>query len=84
MRYLVFDKASMSFCKMFRYLKQLFDVQILIKRLPSFSVPKITVTRYVYKVAVNMVNQKSLMKNARTLMNIEEWDVYTSHTFALK
>ena len=38
-----FDKASTPFWKTFLQLKQLFNAKILISRLPSFSVPKITV-----------------------------------------
>ena len=43
----------------------MFDAKILIKRLPSFSVPKITVipTRETnFKVAVNVADANSLMK----------------------
>ena len=32
---------------MFLWLKQMFDAKLLIKRLPSFSVPKITVIQHV-------------------------------------
>ena len=40
------DKALTSFWKMFLELKQLFNANLLISRLPSFSVPKITLVRY--------------------------------------
>ena len=43
----------------------MFDAKVLIKRLPSFSVPKITVIRHVkpiFKVAVNVADPNSLMK----------------------
>ena len=37
----IFDKVLMPFWKMFLCLKQLFGAKLLIKRLLSFSVPKI-------------------------------------------
>ena len=43
----IFDKALTPFWKMFLYLKQLFNAKLLISRLPSFSVSKITVVRHV-------------------------------------
>ena len=43
----IFDKALMPFWKTFLWLKQLFNAKLLISRLPSFSVPKITVVRHV-------------------------------------
>ena len=43
----IFDKMLMPFWKTFLWLKQLFDATQLMKRLPSFSVPKITVVRHV-------------------------------------
>ena len=42
----IFEKASTPYWKMFLSLNQLFYAKILIKRLPSFSVPKITVIRH--------------------------------------
>ena len=48
----------------------MFDAKVLIKRLPSFNVPKITVIRTRetnLKVAVNVTNPNSLMKSVRTL-----------------
>ena len=44
----------------------MFDAKVLIKRLPSFSVPKITVIRQVkpvLKLQYNMADPSSLMKN---------------------
>ena len=59
----IFDKASMPFWKMFLSLKQLFDAKMIIKRLSYFSVSKFqNKCNLVYKVAVNIVNLKSLMK----------------------
>ena len=43
----IFYKVLTPFWKTFLWLKQLFDATQLIKRLPSFSVPKITVVRHV-------------------------------------
>ena len=43
----IFDKALTQFWKMFLWLKQLFNAKLSISRLPSFSVPKITVVRHV-------------------------------------
>ena len=43
----IFDKALTPFWKTFLYLKQLFNAKLLISRLPSFSVSKITVVRHV-------------------------------------
>ena len=43
----IFDKVSTPFWNMFLLLKEMFDAKGLIKRLPSFSVPKITVIRQV-------------------------------------
>ena len=42
----IFDKALTPFRKTFLLLKQLFNAKLLISRLPSFSVPKITVVRH--------------------------------------
>ena len=62
----IFDKASTPFWNLFLWLKQMFDAKVLIKRLPSFSVPKNygNPTRETnFKVAVNKVaNPNSLMK----------------------
>ena len=43
----IFDKVLTPFWKTFLWLKQLFDAKLLILRLSSFSVPKITVVRHV-------------------------------------
>ena len=43
----IFDKALTPFWETFLYLKQLFNAKLLIFRLPSFSIPKITVVRHV-------------------------------------
>ena len=43
----IFDKTLAPFLKTFLQLKQFFDAKLLISRLPSFSVPKITVVRHV-------------------------------------
>ena len=43
----IFDKALTPFWKMFQSLKQLFNALLLIWRLPSFNIPKITVVRHV-------------------------------------
>ena len=59
----------MPFWKVFLQLEQLFDAKVLIKRLPSFCVPKITgnLTRVTkIKVVENMADINSL-KSARTL-----------------
>ena len=46
--FVLFDKKWLTiFEKMFLWLKQLFDSKILIQRLSSFSVPKITALRHV-------------------------------------
>ena len=42
----IFDKVLTPFWKTFLLLKQLFDAKVLISRLLSFSVPKITVVRH--------------------------------------
>ena len=42
-----FDKVLTPFWKMFLWLKQMFDAKLLIWRLSSFSVPKITVVQHV-------------------------------------
>ena len=42
-----FEKVLMPFWKRFLRHKQLFDAEIIIKRLLSFSVPKFTVIRHV-------------------------------------
>ena len=47
----------------------MFDAKVLIKRLSSFSVPKITVIRHVkpiFKAAVNVADPNSLMKKKRS------------------
>ena len=43
----MFDKVLTPFWKTFLWLKQLFDAKLLIQRLSSFSVPKITALRHV-------------------------------------
>ena len=43
----IFYKVLTPFWKMFLWMKQLFDARLLIKRLSSFSVPKIMVVRHV-------------------------------------
>ena len=43
----IFDKALTLFWTTFLKLKQLFNSKILKSRLPSFSIPKITVVRHV-------------------------------------
>ena len=66
----IFDKASTPFWNMFLKLKQMFDAKVLIKRLPSFSVPKITVIRHVkpiLKLQETWQTRTVLWKNARTL-----------------
>ena len=67
----IFDKASTPFWNMFLYLKQMFDAKVLIRRLPSFSVPKNygNPTRETnFKVASKRGKPKqSYEKNARTL-----------------
>ena len=45
----------------------MFDVKVLIKRLPSFSVPKITVIRHVKPILKLRQTWTVLWKNARTL-----------------
>ena len=44
---LIFYEALTPFCKLFLWLKQLFDVKILIFRLPFFCVPNIMVIQHV-------------------------------------
>ena len=43
----IFDKALTPFWKTFLWLKQLFNAKLFISRLPSFSVPTITVVQHV-------------------------------------
>ena len=43
----IFDIVLTPFWKMFLLLKQKFDAKLLVERLLSFSVPKITVVRHV-------------------------------------
>ena len=43
----IFDKLLTPFSKTFLWLKQLLDAKLLIRRLPSISVSKITVVRHV-------------------------------------
>ena len=47
----------------------MFDAKVLIKRLPSFSVPKITVIRHVQPISCSKRGrpEQSYEKNARTL-----------------
>ena len=66
----IFDKASTPFWNMFMYLKQMFDAKVLIKRLPSFSVPKIILIWHVkpiLKLQWTWQTQTVLWKNACTL-----------------
>ena len=42
----IFDKMLVPFLKTFLQLKQFFNAKLLISRLPSFSVPKITVVQH--------------------------------------
>ena len=51
----------MPFWNMFLCLKQMFDAKILIKRLPSFSVPKITIIRHV-KPSIKKKKEKKKKK----------------------
>ena len=44
---IIFDKALTPFWKTFPWLKQLLKAKLLISRLPSFRVPKITGVRHV-------------------------------------
>ena len=61
----IFDKVLTPFWKTFLWLKQLFDAKILIQRLSSFSVPKITAlnTCNQVKVAPNIVDPISVNEN---------------------
>ena len=58
----------------------MFDAKVSIKRLPSFSVPKITVIRHVkpiLKVAINVADPNSLMKKKKTLVPLttKRWTI---------
>ena len=58
----------------------MFDAKVLIKRLPSFSVPKITVIRHVKPILKLRCSKRgkpeqSYEKNARTLNNLKLFSI---------
>ena len=59
----IFDKALTPFWKTFLQLKQWFNAKLLISRLPSFSVPKLTIERDTCnqaKVALNVADPEGI------------------------